>query len=53
MLGVVDLRSVGYFKIKHGILQQNLNKYYRFEKADTLCEYFNKFINTVKKERKQ
>ena len=53
MLGILDLRSLGYFTIKHGILQQNVSKYYRFEKADTLCEYFNKFINTPKKEREQ
>ena len=53
MLGIVDLRSIGYYKIKQGILQQNLSKYYRFEGADTLCEYFNKFINTLKKEREQ
>ena len=25
--------------------------YYRFKKADTLCEQFNKFIHTLKKER--
>ena len=53
MLGLVDLRSLGYYKIKQGILQQNLSKYYRFERADTLCEHFNKFINTFKKEREQ
>ena len=53
MLGIVDLRFLGYYKIKQGILQQNLSKYYRFERADTLCEYFNKFINTLKKEREQ
>ena len=53
MLGIVDLRLSGYYKINHGILQQNLSKYYRFERADTLCEYFNKFINTLKKEREQ
>ena len=53
MLGIVDLRSLGYYKIKEGILQQNLSKYYRFERADTLCEYFNKFINTLKKETEQ
>ena len=53
MLGIVDFRSLGYYKIKQGILQQNLSKYYRFERADTLCEYFNKFINTLKKEREQ
>ena len=53
MLGIVDLRSLGYYKIKQGILQQNLSKYYRYEREDTLCEYFNKFINTLKKEREQ
>ena len=33
MIGIVDNRSLGYYKIKQGILQQNLSKYYRFEKA--------------------
>ena len=49
MLGILDLRSLGYYKIKQGILQQNLSKYYRFERADTLHEHFNKFINTLKR----
>ena len=53
MLGIVDLRLSDYHKIKQGILQQNLSKYYRFERTDTLCEYFNNFINTMKKEREQ
>ena len=53
MIGIVDLRSLGYYKIKQGILQQNLSKYYRFERGETLCKYFNKFINTLKKEREQ
>ena len=53
MIGVVDLRSLGYYKIMQGILQQNLSKYYRIERAETLCEYFNKFINALKKEREQ
>ena len=51
MLGILDLRSMGYCKIKQGILQHNLSKYYRFESADTLCERFNRFINTLKNER--
>ena len=52
MLEIVDLRLLGYYLIKQGILQQDLSKYYRFERADTLCEYFfNKFTNTLKKER--
>ena len=53
MLVILDLRSLGYYKIKQGILQQNLSKYYKFERADTLCEHFNRFINTLKKEREQ
>ena len=35
MIGVIDLRSLGYYKIKQGILQQNLSRYYRFEKAES------------------
>ena len=31
MLGVIDLRYLGYFKIKQGILQQNLSHIYHFE----------------------
>ena len=53
MLGIIDLRSLGYYKVKQGILQQNLSRYYKFEKAEKLCEYFNKFVNTLKKEREQ
>ena len=53
MIGVIDLRSLGYYKIKQGILQQNVSRYYKFEKAERLCEYFNKFVNTLKKEREQ
>ena len=53
MIGVIDLRLLGYYKTKQGILQQNLSRYYSFEKAEKLCEYFNKFVNTLKKEREQ
>ena len=53
ILGILDLRSMGCYKIKQGMLQQNLSKYYRFESADTICEQFNRFINMLKKERKE
>ena len=53
MIEIVDIRSLGYYKIKQGILQQNLSKYYRFEEAGKLCEYFNKFVDTLKKDREQ
>ena len=39
MIGIVDMRSLGYYKIKQGILQQNLSRYYRFKKVEKLCEY--------------
>ena len=53
MLRILDLRSLGYYKIKQGIQQQNLSKCYKFQKADTLCQQLNKFINTLNKERQQ
>ena len=53
VLGILDLRSLCYYNIKQGILQQKLSNYYRFKKADTLCEQFGKLINTLKKERQQ
>ena len=51
--GILNLRSVGYYKIKHGVLQQSLSKYFRFESAYVLCELLNKFVNTLKKEKEE
>ena len=53
MIGIVDLRSLGYYNIKQGILQQNLSRYHRFEKAEKLCEYSNRFVSTLRIEREQ
>ena len=53
MVGVVDLRTLGYYKVKQGVLQQNLSKLYHFETADTVCSQFNRLINTLKKEEKK
>ena len=36
MIGIVDISSLGYYKIKQGILQQNLSRYYRFEETSRL-----------------
>ena len=30
MIGILDLGSLGHYKIKQGVLQQNLNKYYYY-----------------------
>ena len=51
-IGILDLRSLGYYKIKQGVLQQNLNKYYSFEEATKVCEEFNKMVEKVKQEEK-
>ena len=52
MLGILDLRSLGYYKIKQGVLQQNLSKCYYFESVERLCEEFNTIVNEIKKEEK-
>ena len=51
-IGILDLRSLGYYKIKQGVLQQNLNKYYQFEVADKVCAEFNKMIEAIRKEER-
>ena len=53
MIGIIDIDPWGTLKIKQGILQQNLGRYYRFEEASKLYEYFNKFVDTLKKDREQ
>ena len=50
MLGIIDLRSLGYYKIKQGVLQQNLNHIYHIESAHKVCDPFNRLIDTLRKE---
>ena len=52
MIGILDLRSLGYYKIRQGVLQQNLNKFYHFEEANKVCGAFNKMVETAKQEEK-
>ena len=40
VIGILDLRSLGYYKIRQGVLQQNLSKCYHLESADRLCDEF-------------
>ena len=53
MLGIIDLRSLGYHKIKQGVLQQNLSCMYHFESVNTVCDQFNRLINTLRKEEEK
>ena len=51
-IGILDLRSLGYYKMKQAVLQQNLNKYYQFEEADKICSEFNRIIEEKRQEEK-
>ena len=53
VLGILDPRSLGYYKIKQGVLQQNLSKCYHFESVNRLCEEINAIVNEGKKEEKK
>ena len=50
MLGILGMNSLGYYKIKQGVLQQNLSCMYHFESVNKVCSQFNRLINTLKKE---
>ena len=49
-IGILDLRSLGYYKIKQGVLQQNLDKYYQFEEVDKICVEFNRIMEEKRQE---
>ena len=51
MLGISDLLSIGYYKNKHNVLQQNLSKYFRFEPENALFDQFSKCVNILRKEK--
>ena len=50
MIGVVDLRLLGFYKIKQEVLQEHLGKHYHFELADDVCNQYNRFVNLMRKE---
>ena len=52
MIDILDLRSLGYYKIRQGVLQQNVSKCYHFESTDRPCEKFNTLVNELKKDKK-
>ena len=53
VVGIVDLRSLEYYKIKQGVLQQNLSQCYHIESAKMVCDQYNRLINTLRKEKKE
>ena len=50
MMGVVDLRSLGFYKIKQEVLQEHLSRHYHFELADDVCDQYNRLVNLMRKE---
>ena len=50
VVGIVDLRLLGYYKIKQGVLQQHLSPYH-LDSAQSVCNQYNKLINTLRKRR--
>ena len=50
MMGIVDLRSLGFYKIKQEVLQEHLGRHYHFELADDVCDQYNRFVNLMRKE---
>ena len=50
MMGIVDLRSLGFYKIKQEVLQEHLGRHYHLELADDICHQYNRFVNLMRKE---
>ena len=50
IMGIVDLRSLGFYKIKQEVLQKHLGRHYYFELADDVCDQYNRFVNLMRKE---
>ena len=51
-LGILDVRSLGYYKIQQGVLQQNISRFYEFKSAEKVSDQFNNLINILKKDEK-
>ena len=49
MMGTVDLRSLGFYKIKQEVLQEHLSRHYHFELADDVCDQYNRLVNLYEK----
>ena len=50
MIGIIDLRSLGFYKVKQEVLQEYLGRHYHFELADYVCDQYNRFVNLMRKE---
>ena len=53
MMGVVDLRLLGFYKIKEEVLQEHLSRHYHFELADDVYDQYNRLVNLMRKEEEK
>ena len=53
MIGVLDLRSLGFYKIKQEVFQEHLCKHYHFELLQDVCNQYNRFVNPMRKEEEK
>ena len=50
MIGILDLRSLDYYKVKQDVLQKHHGEHYHFELAEDVSTQFNRFVSLLKKE---
>ena len=50
MIEVVDLRLLGFYKIKQEVLQEHLGKRNHFKLAEDICNQYNRFVYLMRKE---
>ena len=49
-IGILDIRSMRYYKISHDVMQQQLSHMYHFENLYEICDSFNKIVNEHREE---
>ena len=50
LMGIIDLRSLGFYKIKQEVLQEHFSRHYHFKLADDVCDQCNRFVNLMRNE---
>ena len=50
MMGTLDLKLLGFYKIKQEVLQGHLGRHCHFKLADNVCDQYNRFVNLMRKE---
>ena len=50
MTGIVDLRSLGFYKIKQEVLWEHVSRHYHVKLADNVCHQYNRFVNLMRKD---